>query len=138
MSNKLIRAAFEKRLKAWAAARSPALRVAYQDVEFTQNAGETYLSCFLLPATTASDDLAGVHRVYRGTWQVSIVGPAGGGLVAEGGIEEELAALFPVNQKITNGAIDVFVLTPMSAAPAIVGTPNTTVPVSCAYRADTI
>lgn len=138
MSNKLIRAAFEKRLKAWAAARSPALRVTYQGVSFTQNAGETYLSCFLLPATTDSEDLQGTHKAYRGTWQVSIVSPTGGGLVAEGGIEDELAALFPNNQKITNGAIDVYVRTPMSAAPAIVGTPNTTVPVSCAYRADTV
>lgn len=138
MSNKLIRNLFENRLKAWAAARSPVIRVEYQDVAFTPNTGETYLRCFLLPATTDSQDLQGTHKLYRGTWQVSIVKPAGGGLVAAGGIEDELVALFPTNLVLTSGAFKVSVRTPMSAATALVDTPNTTIPVSCSYRADTI
>lgn len=137
MSNKLIRNLFEKRIKDWAAARSPVIRVAYQDAPFTPNSGETYLECFLLPATTDSQDLAGEHKLYQGVWQVTIVKPAGTGLVAAGGIEDELAALFPNNLQLTSGAFSVFVRSPMSAAPAQVGTPYTRVPVSCQYRADT-
>lgn len=140
MSNKLIRSLFEQRLAAWAAARSPALRVAFQGVSFTQAAGETYLACFLLPATTDSEDLAGVHRSYVGTWQVSIVRPStpAAGLGVAGGIEDELAALFPLNLQLPSGAFSVYVRTPMSGAPALIDTPNTTIPVSCSYRADTI
>lgn len=137
MSNKTIRNLFENRLKAWAAARIPAIRVAYQDAPFTPNSGETYLECFQLPATTDSQDLAGEHKLYQGVWQVTIVKPAGTGLVAAGGIEDELAALFPNNLELTSGAFSVFVRSPMSAAPALVGTPYTRVPVSCQYRADT-
>lgn len=138
MSNKLIRQLFETRLNTWAKARNPVLRVAFQDVPFTPASGETYLRCFLLPATTSSEDLQGVHKAYRGTWQVSIVKPAGGGLGAAGGIEDELAALFPNNLQLTSGAFKVYVRTPMSAAPALVDSLNTTIPVSLSYRADTI
>ncbi|RJG10915.1 hypothetical protein D3879_14640 [Pseudomonas cavernicola] len=138
MSNKLIRQLFETRLKNWAAARNPVLRVAYQDVAFIPLTSETYLRCFLLPANTSSDDLQGVHKAYRGVWQVSIVKPAGGGLVAAGGIEDELAALFPNNLELVSGAFKAYVRTPMSAATAIVEPLNTTIPVSCSYRADTI
>lgn len=138
MSNKLIRQLFEARLNTWAKARNPVLRVAFQDVAFTPNSGETYLRCFLLPATTDSNDLQGVHRAYRGIWQVSIVKPVGGGLGSAGGIEDELAALFPNNLQLTSGTFKVFVRTPISAAPALIDSLNTTVPVSCSYRADTI
>lgn len=138
MSNKLIRQLFESRLNTWAKARVPVLRVAFQDVDFTPVANETYLSCFLLPATTDSEDLQGVHKVFRGTWQVSIVKPRGGGLGAASGIEDELVALFPNNLKLNSGAFSVFVRSPLSAAPPIIDTPNTTLPLSCSYRADTI
>lgn len=138
MSNKLIRQLLESRLNTWAKARTPVLRVAFQDVAFEPQAGETYLSCFMLPADTDSEDLQGVHKVYRGTWQVSIVKPRGGGLATASGIEDELVALFPNNLKLTSGAFSVFVRTPLSAAPPIIDTPNTTLPLSCSYRADTI
>lgn len=138
MSNKLIRQLYETRLNNWAKARTPALRVAFEDVAFTPNSGETYLSCFLLPATTDSEDLEGAHKVYRGTLQVSIVKPRGGGLATASGIEDELVALFPNNLKLTSGAFSVFVRSPLSAAPPIIDTPNTTLPLSCSYRADTI
>lgn len=138
MSNTLIRQLFESRLNTWAKARNPVLRVEFQDVAFTPAAGETYLRCFLLPATTSSEDLQGVHKAYRGVWQVSIVKPAGGGLGAAGGIEDELVALFPNNLQLTSGAFKVFVRSPMSAATPLVDALNTTIPVSCAYRGDTI
>lgn len=138
MSNKLIRSLLEKSLKDWAASRMPPLRIAYQDVAFTPGQDETYLRCFVMPANTGSDDLAGVHRVYRGVWQVSIVKPKGGGLGAAGGIEVELSDLYLNNLLIKSGSFELFIRSPMSAAAPIGDEVNTTIPVSCQYRADTI
>lgn len=137
MSTKLIRTLFETRLKTWAAARVPALRIHYEDTAFTPNANETYLRCFTLPARTGSDDLEGIHRIYTGIWQVSIVKPANGGAGAASGIEEELAALFPQNLQLTSGSFMVAVRQPMGPGPLIIDATTSTMPVSCNYRADT-
>lgn len=137
MSNKTIRSLLENRLKTWAAARSPALRIAYQDAPFTPAAGETYLECFVLPADTDSQDFAGEHRLYRGVWQVTIVKPKGKGLPAALAIEDELAALFPLNLQLTSGSFDLFIRSPMGSGPALADELNSRVPVSCQYRADT-
>lgn len=138
MSDKIIRQLLESRLATWAAARSPALRIAYQDVAFTPNSNETYLRCFVLPGDTGSEDLQGVHEEFVGIWQVTIVKPAGGGLGSALTIENELRALFPNNQQMTSGTFKLFTRSPMSAGPALTEDTNTLVPVSCRYRADTI
>lgn len=137
MSTKLIRTLFETRLKNWAAARVPALRIHYEDTAFTPNANETYLRCFTLPARTGSEDLEGIHRIYTGIWQVSIVKPANGGAGAASGIAEELAALFPQNLQLTSGSFMVAVRQPMGPGPLIIDATTSTMPVSCNYRADT-
>lgn len=138
MSNKLIRQLFEARLKTWAAARVPALPVAWENVAFTPPASGAYLRAFVMPADSDSLDLQGVHTVRRGVWQVSIVtrGVVGTGLAST--IEDELVALFPNNLQLTSGTFKVFVRTPMSAASVIQGDTEITVPVSCSYRADTV
>lgn len=137
MSTKLIRTLFETRLKNWAAARVPALRIHYEDTAFTPNANETYLRCFTLPARTGSEDLEGIHRIYTGVWQVNIVKPANGGAGAASGIAEELALLFPQNLQLTSGSFMVAVRQPMGPGPLIIDATTSTMPVSCNYRADT-
>jgi hypothetical protein len=136
VSNKLIRSLLEARLNTWAKARNPVIRVAFQDVPFTPNAGETYLQCFVLPATTDSQMLEGGDRLYRGVWQVTIVKPKGNGLGAALGIEDELVALFPNDLPLTSGAFTVYIRSPMGSGPALTDELNTRIPVSCQYRAD--
>lgn len=109
MSTTKVRKLFETRLKNWASARSPALRVAFEDVAFTPNAGETYLRCFTLPARTGSDDLQGIHRLYTGVWQVNIVKPSNGGVGSLSAIADELETLFPQNLQLTDGSFMVAV-----------------------------
>lgn len=138
MSNKLVRSAIETRLNAWASARAPALRIAFEGVTFAPLNGETYLQVFLLPATTGSNDLAGAHRVYRGVYQVSVVTPSGIGPGAAEGIADELAALFPLNLRMTVPGLTVQVITPVTAAKGEPDPPTFTLPVSFQYRADTI
>lgn len=138
MSQKTIRSLYEGRLKAWAAARSPALRIAYQNVAFTPPAdGSTYLRCFLLPADSDSQDLEGIHEAFLGVFQVSIVSKAGVGAGEAGGIADELRALFPNNLPLSKSGFTVFVRTPASQGPAIQETDFVSIPVSFEYRADT-
>lgn len=137
MSHKIIRSLLEGRLKTWAAARSPVLRIAYQNVAFTPTASEIYLRAFLLPAGTNSNDLAGAHRLYTGVFQVTIVTPVGGGTGAAEGLADELAALFPLNDQLTKTGFSVLVMTPVEPGPEQQEDTALALPVSFTYRADT-
>ena len=138
MSDKLIRAAFESRLYAWANAREPKLPIAFEDVAFTPPSdGSAYLQVYLLPSNTDSADLEGAHVLYQGVFQISIVTAAGNGRGAASAIADELRALFPNNLSITQDGLPVFVMTPLSTAAAIAGDTTTALPTSFRYRADT-
>lgn len=146
MSQKIIRSLYESRLAAWAAARSPALPIAYQNLEFPGKNPDgsqkpmpaTYLRAFLLPAETDSLDLAGDHRLYQGLFQVSIVAPTDKGAGAAEQIVNELVALFPLNLRLTKDGLTVQVITPASQGPSIQESISYMVPVSFRYRADAI
>ncbi|MBD9585827.1 DUF4128 domain-containing protein [Pseudomonas sp. PDM03] len=137
MSHKIIRSLFEGRLKTWAETRSPALRISYQNVDFAPTANETYLRAFLLPAGTNSNDLAGAHRLYTGLFQITIVTPAGGGTGAAEGLVDELAALFPLNDRLTKPGFSAQVMTPVEPGPEQQEDTAFALPVSFQYRADT-
>lgn len=137
MSQALIRRAYEGRLATWAAARSPALPVSYQNVPYTPTTGAQYLKAFLLPARTTAPDLAGALRVYSGVFQINAMCPINTGSGPAEGIADELAALFVVNARLTSGAITVQQITPCSIAPALQDETHYIVPVSFQYRCDT-
>ena len=138
MSHSTIRKIYEHRLKAWAAARVPALRIAYQGVKFEPQTGETYLKAFTLPASVDSEDLEGAHRLYLGIFQVSIVTPAGKGAGAAESIADELAALFALNLRLSRDGMTVMVYTPVEPGPGISEDTTYTVAASFQYRSDTI
>lgn len=137
MSHKTIRSLFEARLADWAILKKPALRIAFQNVSFTPAANETYLRAFLMPAGTGSDDLAGEHRVYSGLFQITIVTPAGGGSGAGEGLADELAALFPLNTRLSRDDLTVLVMAPVEPGPQQQEDTSFSLPVSFQYRADT-
>ncbi|ASN68685.1 hypothetical protein 3S11_7 [uncultured Caudovirales phage] len=136
MSHRIIRSLMETRLAAWAKTKN--LRVAYQNQNFTPATGETYLTTATLPALTDSLTLAGDHREYTGIFQVSVVTPAGKGAGAGEALADELAALYPLNDRLSKGAFIVQIITPMAVARSIQGDTDFTIPVSLTYRADTI
>ncbi|AYN94430.1 hypothetical protein EAW52_10890 [Pseudomonas sp. LTJR-52] len=136
MSHRIIRSLMETRLAAWAKTKN--LRVAYQNQNFTPDAGETYLATATLPALTDSETLDGTHREYTGIFQVSVVTPAGKGAGAGEALADELAALYPLNDRLSKGAFIVQIITPVAVARAIQGDTSFTVPCSFTYRADTI
>ncbi len=138
MSLALVRAAFEVRLAAWAAAQSPAIPVAYQLKTFTPPTTR-YVRAWLLPAPTNSVDITGLHREYKGVFQVDICTPADGqGTGAANALAASLDAYFPLTGPMTQGSIKVYVTAPMSATqPRGEGTHDVT-SVSCEYLCHTI
>lgn len=136
MSNKAIRALLETRLNTWAAARSPALLVAWENSPLDAPETATYLRANLLPAPTRSADMAGALRTFSGVFQVLICSPISTGPGEAEGITDELAALFPLNLRLTS-SLTLQVTTPASAAPALQNDISYRVPVSFQYRADT-
>lgn len=134
MSQAGIRYLLESRLAAWAIARD--IRVAFENIQFQPDAGETYLRCFLLPAETDSLDLEGAHRLFQGLLQINVVAPLGEGPVGAARIADELAELFPLNLAMTADGLVVHVRTPVSIATGIQAGSTYTVPTRFTYRAD--
>lgn len=137
MSNKKCRQAIESRLATWAAARSPALTVAWENVPFTAPTG-MYLQGFLLPSDTGSEDLAGAHRRYSGVYQITVRAPLNAGPGAAEGMADELAALFPLNQRISVTGLTLQVIEPVTAGKGLPEGDRFALPVWFRYRADTI
>jgi hypothetical protein len=137
MSHKIIRSLFQARLAAWAAARTPALRVAYENVAFSPEPDELYLKAYNLPAGTDSETITADHKRYTGLFQVTIVGPSARGSGAVEGVVGELAALFPLYLRLTGSGLTALVLTPVDQGPGIPNDNTYSVAASFQYRADT-
>ena len=135
MSQQRIRAAFESRLAQWAAARVPALPVAWTNAAATLPTVD-HLRAHLLPAETTARDVAGKNRSYRGLFQVSVFIKAGTGVGRAEAIAGELDDLFPVALRMLSAGIAVQVMTPMATRPAIQETDWYSVPVDCRYGAE--
>jgi len=135
MSQQTIRAAFESRLAAWAAAQVPPLKIAFENVSFEPPEGQDYLRAFVLPAATRSGDMGGTHREWRGIFQVTAVTLPGRGPGRAAQILAAMDALFPVNLAMVRDGLLVRVQDPASAE-----TPDDTdiayeLPISIAYQA---
>ncbi|WWL45685.1 phage tail terminator-like protein [Pseudomonas parakoreensis] len=136
MSHNTIAAIYETRLIAWAKALPTPLKVVMENETYTPVDGVTYLKAFTLPGDTASSTLAGDHKLYTGVFQISIVTPSGKYRGAAGTLADQIAALFPLYERNTKGALTVVTMTPADQGPGIPGETTFTVPVSFMYRAD--
>jgi hypothetical protein len=132
MSDALIAQAFETTLKTWADAQTPAIPVAWENVAFTPPAGR-YIRAFLLPNKAKSLFLDGSGRTRVGLFQVNLHMPIGTGAAAARTIAAAIDAAFAVT--ITAGGLRIWLLSPMSAAPAIPQPDRFVVPVSAEYKA---
>lgn len=136
MSDAIISAAFESRLKAWAAARTPPLPVSYENVSFTPPTDGKYVAAWLMPTRTANEMLSQEHRAFEGIFQVNIVQPRDVGAVAARLIKDEIDALYPTS--FTHGGLTINITAPIGAASGIPAEGTYTLPVSCRYRVDTV
>lgn len=138
MSDALVRAAFETRLSAWAAAQVPAIPVAWEEVSFSPPPTR-YIRAWLLRAPTQNEAWDSNHRLRRGIFQVDLCIPSNSKGTGEAtALAASLDATFSLAAPMTQGDIKVFLLSPMSPVKGpLEGTHNVT-HVSCEYRSDTI
>lgn len=136
MSQKLVRALLESRLSAWAKARTPPIRVAYQNVAFTPQTNETYLAAYLLPASTTSITLEATDKVFAGVFQVSIVAPSGNGPGIAEAVAAELELLFPNALRLARDELGLITMSPVETGPLLIGDTTITAPTSFQYRAE--
>lgn len=134
MSQQQIRAYFETKLSTWAAAHSPPLRIAYQNVPFTPTATESYLECFLLPAYTMNPSVDGLRLREGGIFQINAVVVEGKGTKAVYDIAQAIVNLFPVVPKDNAVSVEQ---TPSIARPFLDRNGRLSLPVSINYRLDT-
>lgn len=135
MSQALIRKGFETRLKTWADAQTPSIPIEWQNVSFTPPAGR-YARAFLIPNATQSETLEKTHRRYEGIFQVSLCMNLGTGSGVVEALVSSLDAAFA--SYFTESPLRIFLLSPMSAATALIEVDRYVVPISAAYRADTV
>lgn len=137
INNKLIRKAFETRIKVWAAAQTPPLPIAYENAPFTPPAGlARYARVFVLPGSTDSRDLEGRHREYVGIVQVSFVMPLSTGMGEVSDLAQSLDDAFPVGPPMVQDTFNVWVTNPMSSSPPLSEPDHNVTPVTAPYKAE--
>ena len=135
MSDKTIRAALEGRLATWAATQS--LTVQYQNAPIAQPSG-TYRRAWYMPATRASQDIAGTHVLYSGIFQIDVVGVENVGTGTVATVVENIAAQFPNNLSLSASGLTIRVIGPASPRVGEYEQGRYVVKVSIPYRCDTI
>src|SRR5690606_7803193 len=100
MSLDRIRGLLEPRLATWAAGRSPALSIAWQNASFTPP-DAMHLRSVIAPGATSSMDMAGEQRTYVGAHLISILCPAGKGTTPGYQALRELELLFPAALRLS-------------------------------------
>lgn len=115
MSNAIIRAALETRLKAWADAQVVKIPIAFEGVSFTKPSSGPYLQPLLIPNVTVNQDLSGARKTLLGLFEVACWWPSGKGM---GGVE-----------KLAQSVVELFPLLPKSGVVSIESTPYAERPV---------
>jgi len=135
LSDKTIRAALEGRLATWAGTQS--LTVQYQNAPIAQPSG-TYLRAWYMPATRASQDIAGTHVLYSGIFQIDVVGVENVGTGTVATVVENISGQFTNSLSITSGALIIRITGPASPRVGEYEQGRYVVKVSIPYRCDTI
>lgn len=131
MSNSVIRAEFETRLKAWADAQVPKIPIAFESAPFTKPSDGFFLEPLLIPMPTVDRDVGGSGKRYVGLFRVNCWAKAGKGM---GGVEklaQNIINLFPMIPK--SGSISIE-STPSANNAVLDGTGWVVVPISIKYR----
>lgn len=134
MSNAVIRAELEARLKTWADAQTPKVPVAFQGAPFTKPADGTFLEAFLLPNDTLNKELSGSRKTYIGLFQVNCWARSGKGMGEVERLAQNVIGIYPMLPK--SGAVSIE-KTP-HAEKSILDSGWVIVPVTIQYRMETI
>jgi hypothetical protein len=131
MSNAIIRATLESRLKAWADSQTPKIPIAFEGAPFTKPTTGAYLQPLLIPNITLNSDLSGKRNTLLGIFEVNCWIQSGRGM---GGVEQivnNIVNLFPVVPKTGNVSVEN---TPHAERPMVDDSGWIIVPVVIMYR----
>lgn len=93
MSKTKVRRALEPLVSAWAAAQTPPVAIAWENVSFKPTAETPWLQVTLIPAETVSGSLSASE--HKGLLHINVFGPVGYGSGLTEQMAESIAALFP-------------------------------------------
>jgi len=134
MSNSIIRAALETRLKVWADAQLPKIPVAFESVTFNKPLSNVYLQPLLIPNITLNNELSGIRKTQLGIFEVRCWCRSGIGMGVVEGIASSVINLFPLVPK--QGAVSIE-NTPYAEKPMFDEAGWIIVPVMIFYRYET-
>lgn len=107
MSQFIIQSELETRVKNWAAAQSPVVQVAYENVPFTKPADKSpFVEVYLSPVVTSNVTVAGNRQRYLGNLYINIWTPDGKGTGQSNRILASLVSAFPVVPKTGSVSIE--------------------------------
>lgn len=137
MSNKIIRAALEGHLKAWAAAQSQPITVLLENRGSKPPTGARYLRAFMMPADTLNPSQGGKHKHYHGIYQVSVYEPENDGTGDSDDLAKAIEVLFQCPTTITKSGLNVQILhTPSIAQSRADGAGFWMTPITIKYSAN--
>jgi Bacteriophage related domain of unknown function len=134
MSQSIVRAGFESRLKTWADAQTPAIPVAWENKAFTPPVGR-YVRASLIPAPTSARTLERTDRSYTGVFQALLCMPIDKGVGSAESLGASLDAHF--SSTFTQGSLQIWLLTPFRMSPGFQADERYVVPVWAEYAAQT-
>ena len=103
--NSDIREAFETRINAFAAAQTPALPVAWENVTYSPSPQVAYLRAAMLPGTTQNPWQNTQNQRLVGLYQVNVYAVQDAGPAAAEALADAIIALFPRGSMTQNGTI---------------------------------
>lgn len=131
MSNAVVRAALETKLKQWADSQSPAVPVSFENVSFTKPSDGTFLECMLIPNMTLNKEVSGSRATLVGLFQVNCWARQGKGMRAAEQLAQNVINLYPIVPK--TGAVSIEG-TPYAESPLYDNSGWIIVPVVINYR----
>jgi len=140
MSEALIEKAFQTLIKDWAAAQSPAVPVAYERVPFVppEAAATAPYGRYVAVAVRHADARAfgyGHGRDYMGFVQLTVSVAEGVGTRYLKELKAQLDSLLPTTAPIVEGALRIWITSPLTFGPAIGDPGRYTVPLTVNFRA---
>lgn len=134
MSNAVIRAELESRLKTWADAQNPQVPIAFQNAAFTKPSSGPYLEAWLLPGPTLNKTVDGSRKTYIGIFQINCWAKSGNGMGVVEQLSQSVINLFPMLPKTGSVSIEK---TPEAERPIPDDAGWVIVPVTIQYRMET-
>lgn len=131
MSNSVIRAELETKLKAWADAQIPKVPVAFENLPFTKPTNGVFIEAYLIPNDTIDVDVSGNSKRYIGIFQVNCWAKSGNGMKQVEALAQNIISLFPMLPKAGSVSIEG---TPQAARSILDSSGWTVVPVTIKYR----